>query len=302
MNMPQYSECGTVATTGSSPVTEEPFDLGDLAAAPGSRHHRLLNSNETPLDPDSTIVNSVISKARASLALVEQELSRPRDRVKQLEEKRASLLTHLAKNTVILSPLRRIPPEVLGEIFLWTLPLVGALRAKDFDVADSPWVLTHVSRHWRAVSLSIPSLCSLFVVKSPEEPRPLPLVKAQIQRAQSLKIHFYGDQKSDSRPQIELFRCLAEHSAHWQELSIRLTSTGGKSQGSYTSTASGAVDGQFPRQLRQLSLFFVSPILVFGICRDAGSTGLNSFFFSSPPCPRFPPKLLYILFVYNYVK
>ncbi|KAJ7138192.1 hypothetical protein C8R44DRAFT_661243, partial [Mycena epipterygia] len=116
------------------------------------------------LSTDATLVNSVISKAGASLALVEHELSRLRDQVKQLEEKRASLLTHLAKNTAILSPLRRMPPEVLGEIFAWTLPSVDALMREGFVVENSPWVLTHVSSHWRAVALSTPFLWSLVVV------------------------------------------------------------------------------------------------------------------------------------------
>ncbi|KAJ7138256.1 hypothetical protein C8R44DRAFT_728415 [Mycena epipterygia] len=48
--------------------------------------------------------------------------------------------------------------------------------------------------------------------------------KAQIERAQSLKIHFTGHETSNSRPQIELFQFLAEHSCRWQELSIGLTS------------------------------------------------------------------------------
>ncbi|KAJ7138195.1 hypothetical protein C8R44DRAFT_341636 [Mycena epipterygia] len=212
MSAPRCSECGAVRTT-----SEEPFTLD---AAPGTRHHRLLTSNEVPLASDESIVKSVISTARARLALVEREIAQLRDRMKSLKEERTSLSRHIG----IVSPLRRMPPEVLGEIFSWTLPSVGELRQTNFGIADSPWVLTYVSSHWRAVALSLPSLWSLFVVEFPEKIRPLPMVKAHIQRAHSLKIHFYGEQASDPRPQIELFRCLAEHSARWQELSIGLTS------------------------------------------------------------------------------
>ncbi|KAJ7137956.1 hypothetical protein C8R44DRAFT_559332, partial [Mycena epipterygia] len=114
-----------------------------------------------PLESEFTIVKAVISKERARLARVEQEISRIRDRMKYLEEERASLSGHLAENTAILSPLRRTPPEVLGEIFSWTLPSVGALRREGSSgLNDSPWALTHVSSHWRAVALSIPSLWS----------------------------------------------------------------------------------------------------------------------------------------------
>ncbi|KAJ7138214.1 hypothetical protein C8R44DRAFT_341786 [Mycena epipterygia] len=217
MNASRCSECGAVTTSG-----EKRFDLP--IAAPGSQYHRLLNSNEVPLDSDSTLVRSVISKAVGRLADLDDAISELRGRMKELEEERALVSTHLAKNAAIISPLRRMPPEVLGEIFSWTLPSVGVLHQRHFGVAISPWVLTHVSSHWRAVSLSTPSLWSLIVVDfSHEPPYPLPMVKAHIQRAHLLKIHFYGGNESDSRPQIEIFRCLVEHSVRWQDFCVCLT-------------------------------------------------------------------------------
>ncbi|KAJ7124329.1 hypothetical protein C8R44DRAFT_783317 [Mycena epipterygia] len=208
MSAYRCSDCGAVTTS------EKPLDLN---AAISSRHHQLLNSNEAPLDTESTMVKSVVSKGRLRLAVVEHEQS--------FEEERASLSGQLTKQHSILSPIRRMPPEVLSEIFSWTLPSVGDLRRGHSGVASSPWVLTHISGHWRAVVLSIPSLWSLMVINFTHEfPYPLPMVKTQIQRAQSLKIHFYGHEESDPRPQIDVFQCLAEHSSRREELSICLSS------------------------------------------------------------------------------
>ncbi|KAJ7137948.1 hypothetical protein C8R44DRAFT_661084, partial [Mycena epipterygia] len=97
-----------------------------------------------------------------------------------------------------------MPSEVLGEIFSWTLPSINALS------------------RWRAVALSTPSLWSLLVITFATGSPPLSTVTTQIQRAHSLNLRFCGDQDSESGPQIELFRCLAEHSTRWQELSIGL--------------------------------------------------------------------------------
>ncbi|KAJ7871016.1 hypothetical protein B0H13DRAFT_1458000, partial [Mycena leptocephala] len=61
----------------------------------------------------------------------------------------------------ILSPLRRVPPEVLAEIFSWTVPAVTNTSNPDpgkVDVAAGPWVLTYVSSLWRAVAVSNPLL------------------------------------------------------------------------------------------------------------------------------------------------
>ncbi|KAJ7138216.1 hypothetical protein C8R44DRAFT_607338, partial [Mycena epipterygia] len=158
MNASRCSECGAVASSGAPAEYPVNFD-----AAPGTRHHRLLNSNEVPLDSDSINIKSVISTARVRLAVVEDELSRLRERMESLEKEHAALSSHLAQNNSILSPLRRMPPEVLGEIFSWTLPSVGVLREGHLGVAVSPWVLTHISSRWRTVSLSSPSLWSLVV-------------------------------------------------------------------------------------------------------------------------------------------
>ncbi|KAJ7663886.1 hypothetical protein DFH06DRAFT_986571 [Mycena polygramma] len=59
-------------------------------------------------------------KRTPRLAIIDEEIAKLRETLKQLEEDRASLLSY----KVILSPLRRMPPEVLGQIFSWTLPSV----------------------------------------------------------------------------------------------------------------------------------------------------------------------------------
>ncbi|KAJ7498133.1 hypothetical protein B0H11DRAFT_1801159 [Mycena galericulata] len=138
--------------------------------------------------------------------------------MKQLEEERALLSEYHSQNTAIISPLRRMPSEILGQIFSWTLsPAV-------LDVRESPWILTQVCSRWRAVSISEPSLWSRIHIdffKNIEYP--LTMIETQIQRARTLKIHFYGSMDRDSRPQIRMFKFLSEHSGRWEELILQLT-------------------------------------------------------------------------------
>ncbi|KAJ6448699.1 hypothetical protein C8R45DRAFT_791010, partial [Mycena sanguinolenta] len=75
----------------------------------------------------------------------------------ELEEERITLSDYHSQKTRILSPLRRMPAEILREIFSWTLPPVDNF----FSSADCPWILTHVCATWRAVALSQPSLWSV---------------------------------------------------------------------------------------------------------------------------------------------
>ncbi|KAJ7260360.1 hypothetical protein B0H12DRAFT_959143, partial [Mycena haematopus] len=112
-----------------------------------------LTTNEPPQDVELALILPVAQKTATQLACLDAEISRLKDQLTQLEEERAALAKYHTQNTTILSPLRRMPSEVLGEIFSWTLPLRSAL-----DITDSPWVLTHVSRRWRAIAVSKSSL------------------------------------------------------------------------------------------------------------------------------------------------
>ncbi|KAF7345530.1 F-box domain-containing protein [Mycena venus] len=223
----QCHQCGaTFASCNKS--ASEPCDLNP---PPGTRHYALLNSNDVPLESDSVFVKVAISKIDAPLASLDGEIARLRAQLQQLEEERASLSCHRDRNCAILSPLRRMPPEVLGQIFSWTLPLLRVTREKGVHITDSPWVLTHVSRRWRAIAFSIPSLWTFFAIRfrphmNPSLAYPLPMVETQIARAQAqkLKIHFYGCETSNSTPQKQIFQCLTKHVSRWEELSFGLTS------------------------------------------------------------------------------
>ncbi|KAJ7663941.1 hypothetical protein DFH06DRAFT_1087795 [Mycena polygramma] len=215
---------------GAVPTDLQGQEALDFHVASGARHLTLLTNNEPPEDSEKTFIRSLVSTADARLTHLDEEISKLRAQLKRLEEERASFFSYRARNRAILSPLRRMPPEVLNEIFFWTLPLTtDTLRRTKFDMGASPWVLSRISSRWRAIALSTPSLWSRIVVDFSESQDassayPLPFAKAQIERSQKLKIHFYGDSEADSQPQIELFQLLAQHSSRWEEFSIGVTS------------------------------------------------------------------------------
>ncbi|KAJ6552722.1 hypothetical protein B0H19DRAFT_1154788 [Mycena capillaripes] len=198
----------------------------DPAVTPGTRHRTLLSTNEPPEDSELGLVRSVIANAGVRLTRLDTDIAQLRDRLRQLEEDHSALSSFRTQSMAILSPLRRIPAEVLSEIFLWTLPSLreGAARGR-FQMADSPWSMTHVSRRWRAVAILNPSLWSTIVISYQIATNPsysLFMLKAQMARAQRLKIHFDGTEQSDSRSQIEVFECLVCQSSRWEDLSLAL--------------------------------------------------------------------------------
>ncbi|KAJ7483486.1 hypothetical protein FB451DRAFT_107135 [Mycena latifolia] len=220
------SECGGPVP---SSVAEGPGSHIDVAITPGmlARHQELMTTNAPPEAAELAYVQAIVSKTDVELTHIEKEISRLQARLQQLRDEHGLLSRYRAQNTAILSPLRRMPPEVLGEIFSWTLPSIDEGSRKFHIMSRSPWVLTYVSSRWRAVALSTPSLWSQIVIDyrlKHTHPSSISMIKTQIERAHQLRIHFYGTEKRPPHPQIEMFRCLAAHCSQWEVLSIQLTS------------------------------------------------------------------------------
>ncbi|KAJ7603809.1 hypothetical protein FB45DRAFT_671821, partial [Roridomyces roridus] len=107
-----------------------------------------------------------VSKADTRLACVEDEIALLEERLEVLLRERTVLSEYRTKNVGILSPLRRVPPEILGQIFSWSLPTDEQVKSPEYrpNPKDSPWVLTWVSSRWRAIAVSTHSLWSLIYV------------------------------------------------------------------------------------------------------------------------------------------
>ncbi|KAJ7777074.1 hypothetical protein B0H16DRAFT_1504260 [Mycena metata] len=217
MFLSRCSQCG---------ASQGPDRLELDVAGPGTRHHILLNSNEAPVESEVAVIRAELTTSDARLVFLDNEIARLRGQLEQLQEQRTSVWSYRAQNCSILSGLRRIPPEILGYIFSWTLPAIGELLpATESRLTKSPWVLSHVSCYWRAVALSDASLWSLVTVTY-DDPRPhdpLSMVETQVGRAQTLKVHFYGCETFDHQPQVEMFLYLARYAPQWEELSVGLT-------------------------------------------------------------------------------
>ncbi|KAF7327426.1 ABC protein [Mycena kentingensis (nom. inval.)] len=119
----------------------------------------LTTSNEPPLESELNPIRQVIVQTHARLAAVNAELEALAARQQLLNEEKDALNAGLYLLSSAASLLRRIPPELLAEIFEWALPRQYTRPLYEaFDLNNSPWMFTHVCRHWRSVSLSTPSL------------------------------------------------------------------------------------------------------------------------------------------------
>jgi len=133
----------------------------------------LYEGNEPPTEPELLEVEDSISETTSQLGRLDDSISRVRETLRALEYEREPLAEKLAYQKRITHPLRRMPDDILSEIFLACIDEdVGHTWVVDdedsFDLRQAPWVLVQVSRRWREVGLSYPRLWSIIRVSLEE--------------------------------------------------------------------------------------------------------------------------------------
>ena len=94
--------------------------------------------------------------------------------------------------------MRKLPSELLNEIFLWTLPPVPSFR-----VVESPLVLTHVCSWWRECAIAHSALWETIYLPSPVEgitPGVVELCKMWLERSKTRPLSVDFHLASDYQP------------------------------------------------------------------------------------------------------
>ncbi|KAJ7608982.1 hypothetical protein FB45DRAFT_1067026 [Roridomyces roridus] len=196
------SQCGTWSSTSAINTTIQSLQN---AAAPGTRLHALIYSNDPPEPAEIPLIQSFAPEIDASLASLDAEIWRLQERLRSLKKDRSELLDHQRVHKSILSPLRRMPPEILAEIFVFSLPTVTELfERQKFQIEDSPWVWTHICSRWRTVAISTPTLWSLILTNFINYDYPLEATAAHIQFLPHTDqlTHYYADAPWDVHSEI----------------------------------------------------------------------------------------------------
>ncbi|KIM43913.1 hypothetical protein M413DRAFT_371174 [Hebeloma cylindrosporum] len=137
------------------------------------RHHDMafrnltsqIGTNYIPSEEElDHIKNSLLPAPTEKLASLEIEINRVHKLYSSLLEQRQALLDEIEGYRSLISPARRLPVDVLQEVFLHTLPTRhNALM----DPQECPLLLTRICRGWRSIALSIPQLWASIHIPVP---------------------------------------------------------------------------------------------------------------------------------------
>ncbi|KAF7367732.1 hypothetical protein MSAN_00837100 [Mycena sanguinolenta] len=116
-----------------------------------------LGTNYVPSEEEIKDLRGLLVDPLEQLAKIQAQIDEMDLLLDQLKARRDSFQTAIDAHRALISPMRRIPDDVLGEIFAACLPTEhNAL----IDLAEAPLLLGRICRRWRAVSYSTPMLWS----------------------------------------------------------------------------------------------------------------------------------------------
>lgn len=132
-----------------------PLSIDPAVCSASFQHH--LHTNEPPPDFEATrLRNTLLHEAPDGVRRLDQKVARLLAAADDARAERDTLQTFIDCHKVILSPVRRIPPEIISEIFLHTC----GYRYDVFNSREGPWVLGQICSRWRAVALNCSTIWS----------------------------------------------------------------------------------------------------------------------------------------------
>ncbi|KAJ7650062.1 hypothetical protein FB45DRAFT_1050144 [Roridomyces roridus] len=228
----QRSEAAKLLESNSAPSETEVREIRQVIVTKEMEMIRIEDQvAEARRNLDDMIQNRAQAVADSGLETglldhLDAEIEGARSVLKHLLTERDETRDDLEVHRALLSPIRRVPPEVLGEIFMHCLPSDTYIT----PAADQfPLLLTQISSNWRSVALATPALWTSIAVKlsttacTPQ----LPLVEEWIARsgscllsfqiAESIRKDYYEAGMITSSSVLELY---APHYNQWQNIRL----------------------------------------------------------------------------------
>ncbi|KAF7336931.1 F-box domain-containing protein [Mycena venus] len=175
-----------------------------------------------PSDLQVLEICSEIARVESDISTTNTHIARLQGAMERLVRYRAELEDFVKSHRTVISVLRRLPSEILLEIFEHCVDPLIPLDPR----CNAPWIISQVCSRWRAVALSSPLLWRHFVLVDWRDGNPQSqlrrLSELQLERARHapLSIRFTLQRTIDV---LELFLAV---SAQWEDAALALSPEG----------------------------------------------------------------------------
>ncbi|KAF7376630.1 hypothetical protein MSAN_00079800 [Mycena sanguinolenta] len=123
-----------------------------------------LGMNYCPSDPELAQVKAFLVEPCLRLKSLDEEIAVLRQALDKLTAERHALGAYVDAHKALLSPVRRLPLDIIGLIFMACLP---THRNCVMSAKEAPVLLGRICSSWRAISLSTPRLWSRLHIVGP---------------------------------------------------------------------------------------------------------------------------------------
>ncbi|KAJ7106996.1 hypothetical protein C8R44DRAFT_680875 [Mycena epipterygia] len=194
-----------------------------------SPYKDLLYTNFAPSDDECRCIRDLLAVSTKELKDTTEEISRLQDALDQLVHKEDVLTEFVDAHLALVSPARRLAPDIWAEIFTACLPSHGMPM---MDSSKSPLLISHVCSDWRRLVLSMPQLWTSLHIEARANWSPSTAtlfnkgLKTWLPRSGSLPLSIsYVVHSYDSiRPNTLLLRTLVNSSQRWGHMRFKLPS------------------------------------------------------------------------------
>ncbi|KAJ6499002.1 hypothetical protein C8R45DRAFT_980661 [Mycena sanguinolenta] len=217
--------------TNAEPTDAESEIIGDLLE---SSRDKLADLTEkvarlrTPFDAESETLRHVLNDSRTKSTYIAQDsaaLALPFD---EATHERDELMDLIGAHLALLSPVRRLPEDILGSIFMETL---SSTKNPGLSPEQPPLLLCQICQFWRAVALATPRLwASIHIVVSSSSrlPRLVEDVNAWLDRSGIVPLDIslgFSIVTYPFSPELKpLFSALTAVSRRWRNIQLAVTS------------------------------------------------------------------------------
>lgn len=144
-----------------------PTNEDDVRILP-ARVEALLQSNDPPLESELTFICEARRLRTERLSTLDQQIVEAKATLDSLKKERVRVAKGLKDMRILSSPIRRVPTDILSEVFLACrepeTPLDFPHGADSLDLRRAPWILLRVCSRWRNIGTSLPSLWSMICI------------------------------------------------------------------------------------------------------------------------------------------
>ncbi|KAJ7267402.1 hypothetical protein C8J57DRAFT_1327628 [Mycena rebaudengoi] len=187
-----------------------------------SPFQNILNTNAVPSDAECQRILELLKGPREQSAELTLQIACIQQSLNDLTRKRDELQGFIDAHLALVSPARRLPDDIVREIFVGTLP---SDRNCVISATEPPLLLGRICQTWRAVALSTPRLWASLHIAAPSSPRLEQLngmVDTWLSRsgALPLSLSFAQYRRTGATKVSMLLETLIRYSTRWKHIRI----------------------------------------------------------------------------------